>query len=174
MGWLAVALIIGLTGATIAGSTATLTVKYEVKEMAALNVTGLLSQPVVVRAPESDDLRPVRYSSTYLQYTSVVPEHRTRSITVALVAGAVPAGCAIKLEVISLSGTGDCGAPVPGGLYLTSIPQAIIAGIGNGCTGSRSTDGARIACTLVVDDSTNLVPGETPTILALFTLTDAS
>lgn len=116
----------------------------------------------------------IRNTRTYVRFTSVVPDGKTRSLTASLSGGTIPSGCVLKLEVVDLSGTGECGVPVPGGVSLAITPQAVVTGIGNCCTGTGRTDGAQISYMLVVEDPTCLVAGETTMLVTLFTLTDAS
>ncbi|MCK4392830.1 hypothetical protein KAX17_07980 [Candidatus Bipolaricaulota bacterium] len=168
------ALIIWPAGMTLANNTAVQVVEIRIEEIAVMNITGVLSRPLTLTAPANPEAAPTSHTSTYIRYTSVVREGKTRVITAAITAGTLPGGCALKLEGIDLSGHGNHGNIVPGGVHLSGIPQAIITGIGSCYTGTGSTAGAQLAYALIVDDTGSLVPGETRTITISFTLTDAS
>lgn len=171
---IAVTLIAVVSSVAVAGNTATQVVHIRVEEIAVMDVIGALSEPLIFTVPENSEAAPVEHANTYLRYTSLVPEGKTRMITVAITAGSIPSGCALTLEAINLSCNGSCGNLVPGGVYLSRTPQSIITGIGGCYTGTASTDGALISHALVVKDAASLVSSETSTITISFTLTDAS
>ncbi len=171
---IALTLIAVVGRVAVVGNTATQVVHIRVEEIAVMDVIGALSEPLTLTVPQSSDVAPVEHANTYLRYTSLVPEGKTRMITAAITAGSIQKGYALTLEAISISGNGSCGNPVPGGVYLSRTPQSIITGIGGCYTGTASTDGALISHALVVKDVVSLVSSETRTITISFTLTDAS
>ena len=135
-----------------------------------MNVTGTLSGPLALTAPERSAEHPINDQNTYIRYTSVVPDGNTRTITAAITSGVLPSGCALKLAVAGLSGNGNTGVAVADGVYLSGAPQNIVTGIGNCYTGTGSTDGVQIGFTLDVEDEAKLVAGETSVVTISFTL----
>jgi len=167
---IAAAMIVGFAGAIIAGNSASARVSFSVEEISALQTTGTLSHPFVLTSPEPGVESRMGDGETYLQYTSLVPEGKTHTISAAITSGSLPSGCALKLEVVNSPKNLTMGTIVGNGICLSNNPRAIIVGIGNLCTGSGSTDGPQIAYRLIANDPAKVVPNETTTVTVSFTL----
>lgn len=163
------ALIIGTDGVTFAGNTASATIEFSVEEMSLMDVSGALSGPITLTAPENGGSSTGSNGDTYIRYTSIVPHGKTRVITASIASGMLPSGCALKLKVADLSGNGAIGNAVADWVYLSSEPQSIVTDIGNCCTGAGSVDGIKITYELVANDIAHLIAGETTTITISFT-----
>ncbi|MFA4947092.1 MAG: hypothetical protein WC674_01125 [Candidatus Krumholzibacteriia bacterium] len=153
----------------VAGNAASALVTFGVEEITALKTSGALSQPVALVSPTHGRGSTLVDNGTYLQYTSTVPDGGTHSISVSIVSGSLPGGCALELEVVG-SPESAGGIPVKGGVILSGSPRTIVTGIGNDCTGSGAADGPRIACRLIVTDPAKLVPGESTSVAVSFIL----
>ncbi|MFH1313923.1 MAG: hypothetical protein ABIJ00_11960, partial [Candidatus Eisenbacteria bacterium] len=152
----------------------TQTLNMNIPDICVLDVTSA-SISLDIVAPGSGGAAPGDDSdiSSYAQYTSVVGSGTTRNLTAAWGGSdAAPAGCSLKLEVISL--TAGCGSAVSGGITMSSSAQNIVASIGSCATGTGATDGARFAYTLSVDDATSLDASDDQSATITLTLTDAS
>jgi hypothetical protein len=153
-----------------AGNSATSVVEFGVTEISAMDVTGILVQPITLTtsAPGTVELNGI--GDTYIRYTSVVQEGKTRTISATITSGSIPDGYRLKLSIVGLNGNGSCGHAVGDVIYLTDNPQEIITGIGNCCTGTNDTDGARIECALEVEDASRIIAHVTSTVTVLFTM----
>jgi len=159
-----------------ASATATQVVTMEVLPICAISVSGnptkLVVAPPGVTAPgtaSSSD------SSTYVRYTAITPKGRVHAMTAHTDSPSpAPSGCSLRLEAIRVTGI-SCNAGTPTGqIVLNNTPKAIIQGIGSCATGTGPTDGAQLSYSLVVDDPSQLVPGEKKTAVITLSITDAS
>ncbi|MCK5644886.1 MAG: hypothetical protein KAJ19_29065 [Gammaproteobacteria bacterium] len=153
-----------------AGNTARVEVEYGVEEIAVARVTGTLSSPITLSAPSEKPLDLFEDRNTFIRYTSVVPFGTKKNLTAKISSGSLPRGCAMKLAVVGVSGNGQAGNATGEEIRITNSPQSIIASIGNCYTGTGETDGAQIACWLVVEDESQVVQGESTSITITFDL----
>lgn len=167
---IAVLLLACSAGESRTGNSATAVVEFSVEEISAMEVSGALAHPVMLTSPATGESEFDGSGDTYIRYTSVVPEGKTRSISAAITSGTVPCGCRLKMNVVELTGNGTFGSAVPGGIYLTDSPQGIVSGIGNCCTGINAGDGVRIEYALEVKDASKLVADEASAVTVLFTI----
>jgi len=154
-----------------AQDTASQTVTMQVREICVIDVTGNPS-PLVIYPPADGGDMPANPSndSTYAQYTSVVEQGKTRSITAHWAAGdSAPTGCELRLKATPAGG--NQGSSV-GEITLSTTPQNIVTGIRSCATGRGSSDGAKLTYTLVITDVESLVAGEEKTVTVTLTLTD--
>ena len=154
-----------------AQDTATQTVTMQVREICVIDVTGNPS-PLIIVPPSNGGDMPANPSdnTTYAQYTSVVAQGKTRSITAHWGANdSAPSGCELKLEATPAGGNQGSSA---GEITLSTTPQNIVTGIRSCATGSDSSNGAQLTYTLVIKDVESLVAGEEKTVTVTLTLTD--
>ncbi len=166
---IAVVSILGSSLAALAGNSASVRVTFGIEEIATFKTSGALSHPVELVSPAPATEATLVDGETYLQYASNASEGETHSILAAIVSGSLPSGCALELDVTGSPVSGG-GTPVNGEVVLSGGPQAIVTGIGNCRTGTGATDGARIACRLIVTDPAKLVPGERTSVVVSFIL----
>lgn len=167
---IAVVSIVGSAVAAAAGSSTSAVVTFSVEEIASLQASGVLSRPVILTSPAAGSECSIADGGTYLQYTSLVSDGKTHTVSASIASGGVPNGCALKLEVIGSPADCSGGEPAHGGVLLSGNPRALITGIGNCCTGSNGADGPQVAYRLVVTDASKVVPGETTTVTVAFML----
>jgi len=151
--------------------TASQTVTMRVSEICVIDVTGNPSTLVIYPPANGGDM-PANPSdnSTFAQYTSVVEQGKTRSITAHWAAGdSAPSGCELRLIATPKGGNQGSSA---GEITLSTTPQSIVTGIGSCATGRGSSDGARLTYTLVITSVESLVAGEEKTVTVTLTLTD--
>lgn len=169
-----VATIVLLSGAAAFGEdTATQSVTMEVNTIAVVDVTGNPAT-LTITAPGAGGADPVDASdnSTFVQYTSTVPNGQTRRITAEVeVADTPPAGTILTLQAAPAGGEGT-GAGETGNL--TDTAQDIITGIASVATGTGGSDGAQLTYRLKVDDVTALEAGDSETVTVTLTLTEAA
>jgi len=151
--------------------TASQTVTMRVSEICVIDVTGNPSTLIIV-PPADGGAMPANPSdsSTYAQYTSVVAQEKTRSITAHWAAGdSAPSGCELRLVATPAGGNQGSSA---GEIILSTTPQNIVTGIRSCATGRGPSNGARLTYTLVITDFESLVAGEEKTVTVTLTLTD--
>lgn len=158
------------TGAVRADNSTTAVVEFGVTEISEMEVAGALARPVTLSVSPQGSVELDGVGDTYIRYTSVVPDGKIRTISAAITEGSIPDGCRLKVSVTGLSGNGAYGNIVPGGAYLSDTPQAIITGIGNCHTGTGDADGARIECTLEIENSSRTSVDELSPLTVLFTM----
>lgn len=153
-----------------AGNSTTTIVEFGVTEISEMDVTGILAHPIKLTTSVPGTVKLNGINDTYIRYTSLVHEGKTRSISAAITSGSIPDGFRLKLSIVGLNGEGSYGHAVRDAIYLTDTPQEIITGIGNCCTGTRDSDGALIECALEVEDASRIIAGATSTVTVLFTM----
>lgn len=106
-----------------------------------------------------------------IRYTSLIEQGRSRKITASLVDTSILDYVEIGITVAAPEkGTGKLGVST-GRISLSSIPQPVIADIGNGWTGTEETDGASVFYDIDILSADNLGSG-TVTIDVLSTLAE--
>jgi len=106
-----------------------------------------------------------------IRYTSLIEQGRSRKITASLVDTSILDYVEVGITVAAPEkGTGKLGVST-GRISLSSIPQPVIADIGNGWTGTEETDGASVFYDIDILSADNLGSG-TVTIDVLFTLAE--
>ncbi|WP_304511435.1 hypothetical protein [Desulfobacula sp.] len=153
--------------------TATQSTNLTVDEIAVIDVTGGGSVPALnITAPATGGLAPQDASdaTTYAQYTSVVADSVTRSIT-AQMSVAAPAGTQLTLTATPASGMGTTGGEK---ILNHTTAETIVTAIGSCATGTGATYGSLLTYSLDVTDVTALVAGANATPTITFTLTEAN
>ncbi len=163
---------VGLIGLAMAATDdATQNLTLAVSEICVLDVTGNPGVITVV-APGTGGQTPANPSdnSTYAQYTSTVASGLTRNMTAQWGgADAAPAGTSLDLTAAPAGGTQGVTA---GLITVSSSAQNIITGIGSCATGTSDTDGAQLTYTLMIDDVTALVAGDSQSVTITLTLAE--
>lgn len=110
-------------------------------------------------------------NTKWLNFTSAVPPSVTRKITAHL-AGTIPFGVNIIVDVASIAGTGAGvrGNPVSP-VILSSTPQTIVNGIGGAYTGSGGSQGYQLTFSLGIGNFSQ-IRNQTSNTTVVYTLAD--
>lgn len=135
--------------------TATQTVTITTSEVALLRILGAAPPAFTIIAPATAGAIPVISTDTadrFLQYTSIVADGETRSITVQHNED-MPVTLTLKLALVENVGPGSQGTTGSrkfATLDLTEGAQVAIKGIESGYTGTEATDGWKFTYSLVI------------------------
>ena len=113
-------------------------------------------------------------NSLWINYTSSLSTRsNTRSVSVQITNGKVPAGIILVLKASPDAGNGQGTTGIPvGEVYVSSSPQTIISGIGRCYTGNGPNYGHQLSYSLIISDFSALDYGESSTLQIAYTITD--
>lgn len=154
-------------------------VSVNIPEVALLDLEGTTAITLTPTSPaEAGD--PFDFSSAFnksiwVNYSSVVKEGKSRTVTAAITTGSVPAGLNLKVTAGTYTGTGNGTLGKPSAkITLSETAQKVITNIGSCYTENGSGKGHNLTYELeLISDSkyNELVEGNTPVTIT-YTLTD--
>jgi hypothetical protein len=144
-----------------------------VAETCALNVNGNPGRLTInIPAAATESSQNTIYGDAYVRYSTISARNKYRTLAASLeTPDSLPPGCSLKLQAIP-SGKKNEGVGT-GQIVLSTIPQAIITGIGSCATGVGATDGARLILTLCLDNAVKLRLDERKTATIILTFMDS-
>lgn len=111
-------------------------------------------------------------NAKWINYSSSVVSGRTRSVTVQLEYGQVPAGTTLKVQASGASGGKGALGLSAGIITLSTSPEKVITAIGGAVTGNGANLGHSLSYFLEVNDVSRLDFNSTGTVGIIYTLTD--
>jgi hypothetical protein len=186
--------LLGAGTAAAENDTAAHNVTVTVNEVALVDVTsqGLLfeigatggeaGEPFYVSPNDGTDFDTGYDDSSYLQYTSIVPETGSRrNITVHIdSAENIPAGFKfyVKAAAPVTSGSGDRGTAQTSRIDLldaVAVAETLVADVGSGYTGNGASDGINLVYELeMIEGSADLLYSNSYSPVVTYTLTDST